>query len=162
MVYSDYVKLRILHYHFKGFTAYTIVKCLLKYDDIKASIVGVSKFLKHYKETGSIARKPGSGRLSKVTSTVKEMVEELMQNHDETTTTQIHSFLLAKGINISLGNQTNRRETDEARRRDYTVPFAPAANRKRLFHLPPHNSSMQNSSRLDVPLLRLLPANQRS
>ena len=102
MVYSDYVKLRILHYHFKGFTAYTIVKCLMKYDDIKVSIVGVWKFLKHYKETGSIARKPGSGRLSKVTSSVKELVEELMQNDDETTATQIHTFLLSKGINISL------------------------------------------------------------
>ena len=63
---------------------------------------GVSKFVKHYKETGSIARKPGSGRLSKVTGRVKELVEEQMQRDDETTATQLHSFLISKGISISL------------------------------------------------------------
>lgn len=102
MVYSDYVKLRILHYHFKGFTAYTITKCLQKYDGIEVSVFGVSKFVKHFKETGCIARKPGSGRLSKITSDVKRLVEEQMQLDDETTATQLHSFLLRKGINISL------------------------------------------------------------
>ena len=101
-MYSDYVKLRILHYHFKGFTAYTIAKCLRKYDGIDVSVFGVSKFIKHYKEMRSIARKPGSGRLSKVTSRVKELVEEQMQRDDETTATQLHSFLITKGINISL------------------------------------------------------------
>ena len=102
MAYSEYVKLRILHYHFKGFIAYTVAKCLRKYDGIDFSVFGVSKFIKHYKETGSIARKPGSGRLSKVTSRVKELVEEQMQLDDEMTATQLHSFLVAKGINISL------------------------------------------------------------
>ena len=66
------------------------------------SVFGVSKFLKHYKEMGTIARKPGSGRLSKVTSRVKELVEEQMQMDDETTATQLHTLLVSKGINISL------------------------------------------------------------
>ena len=102
MVYSDYVKLRILHYYYEGFTAYTIAKCLQKFDGIEVSIFGVSKFVKHFQETGSIARKPGTGRLSKITLDVKELVEEQMQRDDETTATQLHSFLLSKGINISL------------------------------------------------------------
>ena len=102
MVYSDYVKLRILHYHFKSFTAYTIAKFLRKYDGLDVSVFGVSKFIKHYQEMGSIARKPGSGRLSKATSRVKELVEEQMQWDDETTATQLHSFLITKRINISL------------------------------------------------------------
>ena len=62
----------------------------------------VSKFFKHYKETGSIARKSGSGRLSKVTSRENELVEEEMQRDDETTATQLHAFLVSKGITISL------------------------------------------------------------
>ena len=61
MVFSDNVKLRILHYHLKGYTTYTVAKFLLKEEGIKVSVFGVSKF---YKEGGSIARKPGSGRLS--------------------------------------------------------------------------------------------------
>ena len=102
MVYSDHVKLRILHYHFKDFTAYTITKCLQEHDGIEVSVFGVSKFVKHLKETGCIAKKPGSGRLSSITSDVKRLVEEQMQLDDKTTATQLHSFLLSKGIIISL------------------------------------------------------------
>ena len=102
MVFSDYVKLRILHYYLKGYTAYTVAKCLQKEDGIKVSVFGVSKFLKHYQETGSIVRKPGFGRLSKVTSRVKELVEEQMERDDETTATQLYTFLVSKGIDISL------------------------------------------------------------
>ena len=61
----------------------------------------MSVFGKHYQEIGSIARKRGSGRLSKVTSRVKKLVEEQMQRDDETTPTQLHTFLVSKGINIS-------------------------------------------------------------
>ena len=69
MVFSDYVKLRIVHYYLKGYTAYTVAKYLQTEDGIKVSVFS----FKHYEETGSISRKPGSGRLSKVTSRVKEL-----------------------------------------------------------------------------------------
>ena len=46
MVFSDYVKLRILHYHLhlKGYTSYNVAKFLLKEEEIKVSVFGVSKF----------------------------------------------------------------------------------------------------------------------
>ena len=55
-----------------------------------------------YEETGSIERRPGSGGISKVTSLVKELVEEQMQRDDETTAYQLHQMLVEKGVTISL------------------------------------------------------------
>lgn len=100
MVYSSYTKLRILHYWSKGFRPYTIARLLEKNDQISVSRRGVAKFLKVYEETKSIARRPGSGRLSKVTTTVKELVEDQMQRDDETAATQLHRMLVNNGIDI--------------------------------------------------------------
>lgn len=90
MVYSSYMKLQILHYNSKGFKPYTIAVMLEKYDNITASQRGIAKFLKVYEETHTIARRPGSGQLSKITVSVKELVEQQMQCDDETTATQLH------------------------------------------------------------------------
>ena len=51
---------------------------------MSASRRGITKFLKLYKETGTIARRPGSGRPTKVTKEVKKVVEEQMKADDET------------------------------------------------------------------------------
>ena len=59
MVYTNYVKLQIVHYHFQG---YTIARALDE-EGVKVSRFGVHKFIQHYSESGSIDRKPGSGRL---------------------------------------------------------------------------------------------------
>ena len=67
VVFSEYVKLRILYYHNNGLKPYTIAKMLLEDEGIRVSKVGVWKFLKVYKNTGSIMRRPGSGRMSKIT-----------------------------------------------------------------------------------------------
>ena len=37
---------------------------------------GIANFIKEVKRTGSICRQPGSGRLSKVTREVKDLVEQ--------------------------------------------------------------------------------------
>ena len=42
-------------------------------------------------DTGSIARQPGSGRPSKVTAEIKELVEAQMRLDDETTAFQLHN-----------------------------------------------------------------------
>ena len=78
MVYSSYTKLRILYYSSKGFKPYTIARLLEKNDNITVSRRGIAKFLKVYEETQSISRRPGSGRLSKITASVKQMVEQQM------------------------------------------------------------------------------------
>ena len=55
------------------------------------SRLGVHKFVIMYEKTGSIVSQAGSGRLSKVTSQVKTLVEQQMQKDDETTCTSVAS-----------------------------------------------------------------------
>ena len=101
MVYSSYKKQRILHFYSQGFKAPTIAK-LLSRENLYCSRMGVMKFLKHYEETGSIGRRPGSGRPSKVTEEIKEFVNEQMRRDDETTAYQLHQMLTQRGYTISL------------------------------------------------------------
>ena len=102
MVYSEYTKLRILHYQGKGYKPYTISYLLKKEDGISASRYGIAKFLAVYFSTDSISRRPGSGRASKITARVKEIVENQMQLDDETTAHQLHRLLTENGVEISL------------------------------------------------------------
>ena len=98
---STYVKLRILILHSEGNQAPTIHK-LLRKEGINISRVTVWKFLLHYKGTGCIARKEGSGRPTKITPVVMEIVEAQMNENDETTAYQLHKILNEKGIGISI------------------------------------------------------------
>ena len=97
MVFSEYIKLRIVYHHNNGLKLYTIAKLLLEEEGI-----AVWKFLKMYKETGSTGRRAGSGRISKVTRRVKDLVNQQMEDDDETTATQLHRMLIENGIDISL------------------------------------------------------------
>lgn len=54
------------------------------------------------KATGSIARRAGSGRPTKLTDEVKGIVEEAMRKDDETTAVQLHALLASKGHTLSL------------------------------------------------------------
>ena len=101
MPYTTCVKLRIIHHYLHGLKAYTIAK-VLKEEGIKVWRFGVHKFLVTCRETGSIERRPGSGRLSKITMWVKELVEEQMQKDSETTAYQLHHLLVENGIEISF------------------------------------------------------------
>lgn len=98
MVYTDYIKQQIIYYHTLGHRAPTI-ETLLQEEKLKASRVGIDKFLKHYRE---MARKPGSGRPSKLTTEMKLIVEEQMRKDNETSTYQLHQLLVSKGYEISL------------------------------------------------------------
>ena len=75
MAYSEYMKQRILFYWFKGIKPGTIT-LKLKEEGIDASRVGVWKFLKRYENHGTIQRKPGSGRRSKITAEVLDIVNK--------------------------------------------------------------------------------------
>ena len=74
----------------------------LQKENLKCSRVGIHKFLKNYNETGSISRRVGSVRPSKVTAEIKQIVEEQMRADNETTAYQLHSLLNEKGYSISL------------------------------------------------------------
>ena len=54
-------------------------------ENLVCSRVGITKFIKVFERTGSICRQPGSGRLSKVTCEVKELIKQQMGLDDETT-----------------------------------------------------------------------------
>ena len=68
---------------------------------MKASRWGVAKFLKRFREDGTILRRVGSGRPSKVTAEIKAIVEEQMRLDDETTAFQLHRLLTEKGYNLT-------------------------------------------------------------
>lgn len=101
MVYSSYKLQRILQLHRNGLKAPTIVK-ILRDEGMTCSRFGVFKFLKWYQQTGSILRRPGSGRPSKITAEIKAIVEQQMQLDDETTAFQLHALLTARGYKISI------------------------------------------------------------
>ena len=89
-----------MHYHSKGYKPYTITNLMKENDGISVSRYGVAKFLKVYQTTGTIERRPGSGRMSSITWKIKELVEAKMQKDNETTATQLHSMLTDNGITI--------------------------------------------------------------
>ena len=101
MVYSTYKKQCVLFFASRGLKAPAIAKELQK-ENLKCSRVGIHKFLKKYEATGSISRRVGSGRPSKVTAEIKQIVEEQMRADDEMTAYQLHRLLNEKGYSISL------------------------------------------------------------
>ena len=101
MVITASIRERILVYYEKGFRPPTIHQ-KLRDEGIFVSRVGIWKFLRVYRSTGSVARREGSGRPTKITREVKLLIEAQMLKDDETTAYQIHKLLTDKGINISV------------------------------------------------------------
>ena len=95
MVYSSYKRQRIVYLHQQGLKPPSICK-VLRTEGLKISARGTYKFLKKYADTGSIGRRPGSGRPSKITPVVKAIVDQQMEEDDETTAVQIHALLVKK------------------------------------------------------------------
>ena len=100
MPYSDYLKRCALFFHAKGLSPPATADALAE-EGLVATRQGLAKFIRRFKETGSIPRCPGSGRPSKVTAEVKAVVEAQMWEDDETTAVQLCALLRSKGYNIS-------------------------------------------------------------
>ena len=100
MVYSSYKKQRILYHHFRGYRP-TVIVNLLQQENMKASRWGVAKFLKRFVDDGTILRRIGSGRPSKITAEIKTIVDEQMKRDDETTAFQLHRLLTEKGYSLT-------------------------------------------------------------
>lgn len=101
MVFCDYTKQRILFHYSCGLRSTSIVAELNK-EGARVSVVGIWKFIRRYEETGSIARRPGSGRPTVITPEVEAIVDQQMTVDDETIAIQLHRILVAKGHTISL------------------------------------------------------------
>lgn len=100
-VFTSYQKARILYYYSKGFKAPTIRQKLLE-EGIYLSREGIHKFLVRFLERGSMLRKPGSSRPSKITADIKKIVDDQMEVDDETSAHQLHALLVSKGYSINL------------------------------------------------------------
>lgn len=98
---STYAKMRILALYSAGNRPPKIQK-ILKEESIVISRVSIWKFIRRYERSGTLARKEGSGRPTKITPQVMALVEEQMNNDDETTAVQLHKILNDKGITISI------------------------------------------------------------
>lgn len=109
MVFSTYTKQRILNMYWKGYKVSAIVECLVLQDQIVVSKQGVRQFIKHYHQYGTIARKPGSGLPPKLSPTIQQLIEETMQEDDETSATQLQAILASVGVYVSLATIVRNR-----------------------------------------------------
>ena len=89
MAYLDYIKERILFYHRSKKNCVQIIRCLAE-EGRTASKVSVLKF----RETGTIARAPGTGQASKLTPEIRRVIEEQMEKNDEITGLELQKLLL--------------------------------------------------------------------
>ena len=89
MVYSAYKKQQIIQLSQMRHKALTICK-LLQIENVTCTCICVHAFLKRYELSQTIERKPGSSGPSKITSEVKEIVENQMRLDDETSALQLH------------------------------------------------------------------------
>ena len=100
MVYSDYVKQRILFYRWLGKSFVQITRCLAE-EGHATTKVGVCQFIRRYEETGMISCTPGSGKASKFTADAKKIIEEQMEKDDEMTGVELQKLLAKNDIQVA-------------------------------------------------------------
>ena len=96
MVYSAYVKQRILFYRQLG-KSFVAISLHLTEEGHKTSKMGVYKFLKRYQETETISRRPGSGQASKIFK-AKHIIDQQMTKNIESTGMELQNILAKDGI----------------------------------------------------------------
>ena len=101
MVFSDYTKQQKVFNSSKGLLSTSIVKELCK-EGIKASVVGIWKFLKRYKDLRTIDRQAVSEHPTHINTEIKTAIESRMEKDDETTAVQLRTLLLLEGHTLSL------------------------------------------------------------
>jgi transposase len=97
---DEYVKRRALYHAAKGLKPSAISRALAD-EGLAYSQKSVWTLLRKFREIQSTTRKSGSGRPTKITARVKELVENQMQKDDETTAVQLGQLLQANGIKLS-------------------------------------------------------------
>ena len=97
-----FTKQRILYHRQRDLRPAEIQRVHQETEGIVASRQGIAKFIGRYVESGTIARRSGSGLESRITDEVKKIVEEAMRQDDETTAYQLHVILTRPSISLSL------------------------------------------------------------
>ena len=108
MPYSEYLKRRTIVHRDRGLSALAITDALAE-EGLRTTRQGIGKFLKRYARTHSFARAPGSGRPTKISPAVLEIIEAQMCKDDETTAFQLHGILCEYGQHVSLSTVFNSR-----------------------------------------------------
>ena len=80
---------------------HTVISKALSKEGLTYSPKSVSLLLRKVSEGQTIFRKPSSGRPSKVTQRVKDILEEQMQKVDATTAAELDRILQREGIKLS-------------------------------------------------------------
>ena len=96
------IKKTILQLSFSGLSSQQMATSLRRKYAVIVSRQAINRFIRYYERSHSLMRKPGSGRPSKLSPTVYQIVEAKMQSDDETTATQLRHVLNLSGFNISL------------------------------------------------------------
>lgn len=96
------VKRKILQLKSAGQSSQLIATALRREYAVTVSRQAIDRFIRYYEQSQSLVRKPGSGRQSKLTPTIYQIVEAKMQSDDETTATQLQHILYQSGFYISL------------------------------------------------------------
>ena len=91
-LFSEYKRQRIVSLWHDGYKAPTIAKILAK-ENPPATRQGLQKYLKKYEECGSIRRREGAGRKTKITAKVRRLVDEKIMEDDETTANELKKML---------------------------------------------------------------------
>ena len=97
-VYSAYTKQNLVFHFTQGHKGPRIQQLLLEVVD---HVTRITAFLKRYLNTGSIARRPGSGQPSKATEDVKELIEQMCLD-DESTASELHDLVSSKGHGLQF------------------------------------------------------------
>ena len=94
---SKYVNQRIVSLKERGLTNREVVAILKREGDmVHITTQMVRRCHKRYVETGSIARRQGSGRPTLHNAALLQTIEDIMQADDEATAVQIRSYLLQR------------------------------------------------------------------
>ena len=101
-VLSKYVKQRIVALKQSGVTSSGIVVQILENEEITTSAQTVCRFYIRYCQSGSIARRRGSGRPTILTDGVLQTIDQTMRENDETTAADLQRFFHQQGVEISL------------------------------------------------------------
>ena len=70
-------------------------------EGISVSKAGVCKFLKRYRETGTLDHKKGSSRPSKITPQIRDIIDNTMVGNDETTVKELKEKLEVETAKLS-------------------------------------------------------------
>ena len=98
---SKYARQRIVHLKRRRFHNFEVVE-MLKRENISTTASTVRRFYNRFCDTGSIERRPGSGRPTLLSVSMLNSIDQMMHGDNETTTAQIRTHLHAQGMEMSV------------------------------------------------------------